>query len=346
MESILQKLFDQKHMLPVKQLKKLDDKHKKILSKMIKGTAVAPDRTVAMNALTKIAPAAARSAIGDMLLDKDTPAYLRAVAATQLGRLGGEATEQKLIDSLKIDKTLVFQIKVAAALGKSGTANSFQALQKMTKQHESEALRRQAALSQVIISFRNNQNKYKPHVPDSKQLLVPRKDLVKSFKIEPGNKSFLNKVLEDIAQDMYGIESSDHVMHALCGRNNYAVVLNKSILETDIKNTFNQPLLTGLIAQQAMVDQSWATRFLLFSWPESKTVINLAGYRTDGYQSYSGSVTIDAGVGQIELTAVRDAPNTPSIIKGYMKDNVIKFTELETEDRVIGKQRPIETKMS
>lgn len=339
METILQRLFDQKHKLPILQLKKLSDKHKKLLSRMVKGTASVPDRTVAMDALTQVSPASARSAIGDVLTADDTPTHLRAVAASQLGRLGGAMIEKKLLDSLAIDKTLVFQIKVAASLGKAGTRNSFPALQKMVRQRQSLALRRQASLSQILISFRNHESKYKPPAASSNKLLIPRDEFKRSFKIEPAKPKFVNSVLEDIRLDLYGIEPSSTAMQMLCGRNNFAVILSKSVMDIRIKEKFSHPSIVGLIAQQAPSDKSWATRYLLLSWPRDSKKFNLCGYRTDGHQSLYGSVTIDADVGQIELTAVGEGANTPSQIKGQIKGKLISFTELITEVQVTGKRR-------
>lgn len=343
METILQRLFDQKHKLPTQQLNKLSDKHKKLLSRMIKGTVPVPDRTVAMDALTHVSPASARLAISDVLIADDTPTHLRAVAATQMGRLGGAAAEKKLLNSLAMDKTLVFQMKVVAALGKIGTSNCLPMLQKMVRQRQSLALRRQASLSQILIAFRNHELKYKPPVLDDNQLLVPRDESTMSFKIEPAKRKLFNSVLEDIRLDMYGIYPSSTAMHVLCGRNNLAVILDKSIVDSSIKEKFSHPAIVGLIAQQAISDQSWATRYLLLSWPRDKKIINLCGYRTDGYQSLAGLVTINADVGQIELTAVRDGANTPSKIKGQIKGKKITFTELVTEGRVVGRHRPKET---
>ncbi len=162
MDSNLQILFDQKHKLTKSQLTALNSNHHKQLVHMAEGTLAAPDRTVAIDALVRIAPSLASQVLNKTLIDRMTPLYLRAVAATQLGRLGGKNAEKVLIKSLDVEKDTFYQLKVAAALGKNGTSSSFQALEKMSRQRKSISLRRQAKLGLMLVGFRNKQAQYLP----------------------------------------------------------------------------------------------------------------------------------------------------------------------------------------
>ena len=227
MDSNLQILFDQKHKLTKSQLTALDSNQHKQLVRMAEGTLAAPDRTVAMDALVRIAPSAAFQVLSKTLIDSLTPLYLRAVAATQLGRLGGKDTEKILIKSLEIEKDTFFQLKVAAALGKNGSTNSFKVLEKMSRQRRSKSLQRQAKLGLMLVGFRNKQTQYLPPKPKKAFLLQPHATKSFSCKGSPAKKKFLKNVSEDIQLDSYGIKLSETAgIRFQCGRNRLLMLLN------------------------------------------------------------------------------------------------------------------------
>ena len=169
----------------------------------------------------------------------------------------------------------------------------------------------------------------KPHVTESL-----------SCKGIPAKKKFLRNVFEDIQLDSYGIQLSETTgIRFQCGRNRLLMLLNNEIMGRRALQKFQkEPVLFGLIAQQAPTDESWATRFLFFAWPKSKKTTMLSSYRTDGYQMMFGSLDIKGEDGNIGMVAVRDGANTPSLIKGKIMAGTIVIDALRTERKVQGKR--------
>ena len=117
------------------------------------------------------------------------------------------------------------------------------------------------------------------------------------------------------------------------------MLLNNEIIgKRSLQKFQKEPVLFGLIAQQAPTDESWATRFLFFAWPKSKKTTHLSSYRTDGYQMMFGTLDIRGEHGNIGMVAVRDGANSPALIKGKIMAGTIVIDELLSEQRIQGKR--------
>ncbi len=343
MEKSLQDLFDSKHVLNNKQLSYIQDKDITLLNKMVSGEISSPDRTVAMDALSRLSPKKARIAISNIFLEPDTPSVIRATAATRLGRLGGTNVEEALLKGLEIKASPVVNIKVVAALGKIGTEHSVKALKRLVE--ISGLLQRQAKFSLYLINFRYHKSDYLPPIPTDANLLVPKREGGNCFKIEPASSDLMSQVIDYLKNDSYGLKLSEKSgFHIDCGSNKFAIVFDESILRAGLIPVIQtKPALVGLVAQRAPVDGSYSNRYIFMAWPiGQEKPIQIAAYRTDGFLVLSGTLDIHEERGTFELFSVKEGANVASRIRGQVERSQIDFQETTTGEKIIGSRSPVQ----
>lgn len=342
MQAKLQRLFDHKHHVPRSDLRALYAGERQALALMIRGQLASPDRVRAMNALTRAEPQAAKEPLVAVLRDRGEPKHLRAAAAVELARVGGGDVEDELIDSLDPDSAEILKIKVAAGLGRVGHKRATAVLQAMVQQGDAP-LRQQARLALMLVELRRRGRTHLP-VPAVHQLMRPRVDRGYAVAVSRVGAGVLEDVLEHVALDTWGLSLSDqHGYRFVCGRNRYVLLLGEDVLAGGLLASMRGSALTGVIAQYAEVDESWAVRFLLLTGPvEQGKEVRMSVYRTNGAMVLTGGL---AGDGAFELVAVLDGANTPARVAGRVREDGFEFEAVESEGQVIGVAAPVAAKV-
>ena len=247
-------------------------------------------RARALNLLAWSRATEAGEALRRVLVHTSEDAALRSVAAIQLARLEGAASEKDLLPAAKRGGPPLLQIKVARALGMIGGPACIAELEKLASS-ENKCLARQAAFSRVLVAFRARQHGFEPKLPEYGQLEPAARRFFSLF-AEPVSEEQIRSC-ESSRIDTYSTEPAwQDGLYVACGPRQFLVFLDARLLDCGIAaSALQDPLLLGIVAQRPSLEAAFSTQWLLLSWPADRGRVQLAVYRPSGELVMQGFAT-------------------------------------------------------
>ncbi len=340
MSQELERVFDSKHTLADAELERLKPEDVDELRRVVLSDDTPVRRAVAVDALARVAPRRAVRALSRILTEAPAPVEVRAAAAMQLAWLSPRRAETEVLRGLEIDERLLFRIKASAALGRIGTSRSLPALEGLIRPGVPRVLVRQAELGLKLIGFREGSDRYLPQAPTPRNLLRPSRDSL-SVVPEATSAEEIDAVLDHLRRDSFGIRlSRTDGARWRCLRCHFAFSINTKLKRSPIKALGHQPMIVGQIAQQAEVDSTWSTRYVLLGWPTDRGKFGFSAYRTDGTMAFFGEGTGSERELAFEMSAVREGAVAPMRMAGGVRGGRVVLDRIDAATRVVGARRP------
>jgi len=325
-EEMLFALFDSKHGLDRQIVARLEQADQEQVREMVLGRVPSPDRGRAMDILVVAGWPGAAEVLGRVLLNPEEEDLLRASAASYLGRLGGRAAEDVLLESLTTPMQTLVRVKLAGALGRAGTRRSMGALQELANRDE-EPVRRSARLGLSVVAYREGQRGFDLPVPEPEEMLDLDPGKALPFSVRPTHLDELGRAREWVSRSPYGIRLAEWPLYLIeFGELCQLFALDARALESNLAALLaERPLLLGAIATYSAEDESYATQWLLLTWPAEGGRFHMAVYDTAGTPVlYSFGIT-DSRVAEFMLRAVQGSGNAPISLQGRIRGSAFTF---------------------
>jgi len=341
-EQDIEALFRSKHTLNQAVVERLDAADLERIGEMALGQRHCQDRGRAMDILAAAQIPAAYQPLGQVLLNPNEHQVLRARAASLLGRLGGNEAEGILRLALSSPTELIVRIKIVAALGRAGSTDAIAALEAVSDDPD-EMLRKQARFSLAVIAYRDGLPGYDLPAAEPGEVIPLEPGAAAPFEIRaapPGESGALERWLE---ARPFGLHlSPEHAYLVNCAAERMAVILNAEWAAGNLAaQVLERRLLAGLLGYCSPEDGSYATMWLLFSWPAGGERFNAAAYRTDGTPVLFGAGTSDGDIAQYELAAVRGRGTTAVAVGGRVERSSLVFSTTLSGTTREGQREPL-----
>jgi hypothetical protein len=311
-------LFHSEHTIDRSALERLRPEDFRELRETVRGRIEEPHRVRAMRVLVDATGLEAMKPLAEVVGNRDEDPVVRAVAASQLGRLGRMA-QDSLAEALDPSQPTV-AIAAAGALAKAGTPDVVPRLDELARAAEQGALARQARFAATVISFRSREPGHEPPPPSEDEILsVPEGERL-PIVMRPARRSERENALRDLERDTYGIALAPQLAFVTCAPERMLVCLDGERLGSDVGHAFDAPLLAGLIARRDPVQRRFSPRWLILSWPWEVGTVAVAVHRPSGERFMSGEGRLEGRSGHFELRAVRGRGNEPVELTGTMED--------------------------
>jgi hypothetical protein len=342
MTNRLDEIFSRSHKLDRSSLEALEQRDFQGLRSMTLGEKGSPNRIRAMEALVITGAPEAPEVLDTVVRDTSADAYLRASAATQLGRVDQPEAEGILLNQLPTVTESLVQMSIVKALTRVGSVASLDALARLAREDPDPAVRRQASFSCSVVAYRNGLSGYELPVPTASEILKldPSSALTVTFGRASAEET--QATLASLGDDTYGLTLSNEEGYRIeCGTLRMLLCLNADLAQRGITAlTEKGTMLLGLVAQRSSIDGSFSTRLLAFAWTATQGHFNLAVYRTDGQQLLFGSGVVDDGGATFDLNAVGGTGSKAVLLRGRLQGPIISIVEALSSRFTIGQKVP------
>jgi HEAT repeats len=342
MTNSLDEIFSRSHKLDRSALEALEQRDLQELRSMTLGEKDSPNRIRAMEALVNTGIPEASEVLDTVVKDTNVDAYVRASAATQLGRVDQPETEAILLNQLPTVTEPVVRMKIVQALARLGSVPSLGELARLAREDPDPAVRRQASFSCSVVAYRNGLSGYELPVPAASEILKldPSSALAVTFGSTSAEET--QATLASLGDDTYGLTLSNEVGYRIeCGLLRMLLGLNEDLVQHGITAlTEKGTMLLGLVAQRSSIDGSFSTRMLAFAWTATQGQFSLAVHRTDGKQLLFGSSVVDDGGATFDLNGVGGTGSKAVLLRGRFEGTLISITEALSSRTTIDHQAP------
>jgi HEAT repeats len=342
MTNPLDEIFSRSHKLDRSTLEALTQRDLQELRSMTLGQKESPNRIRAMEALVKTGVPETSEVLDTVVKDTSADAYLRASAATQLGRIDQPEAEGVLLNQLPTVTEPVVRMKIVKALARIGSVASLDALARSAREDPDPTVRRQASFSCSVVAYRNGISGYELPVPTSSEILKldPSSALAVTFGRASAEET--QAALASLGDDTYGLTLSNEEGYRIeCGALRMLLALDADLVRDGITAlTEKGTMLLGLVAQRSSIDGSFSTRLLAFAWAETQDHFNLAVHRTGGQQLLFGSGVVDDGGVNFDLNAVGGTGSMAVLLRGRLQGTLISITEALSSRTTIAQKVP------
>jgi hypothetical protein len=293
----------------------------------------------ALNALVRSERSAETRAITARILsDARQPNRVRSLAALNLSLMPAPETERALIQNLRgVDTRL--QASVAKALGRIGTVEAFEQLQRLDT--DSELVRRQVAFAKQTIAYRSVSPAPDLQAERTRSTMAQRSALAAldkpsaparsttgwaTFPAKPVTGRPVQEKVGNLWGSTYGLTLNQTLgLEVDCGTAKHFLFLDERLQRGRfLAGLRSRPSIIGLLAPEPEPEHHETIRYVLLANPADQGIA-LSVTRTNGELVYGGNGTLTQGGLRFTLRDV-GLTRTPTEITGQVSDDDIQLT--------------------
>ena len=311
------------------------------IREMALGVRPTSDRHRAIDLIGAARPPEATATLVQLLRPTE-PVGVRAAAAVYLGRIGGSQAEAALTRIISETDDPLLLAKIASGLARCGTPTSLPSLERLEISRD-RVVQQLAKFATAVVAYRHDVPGHDLEAPSSHDLIEPPQQRRQAVSIRPSAPDEVAHVLAWIRQDAFGLNLAPGLSQTLdCQPSRLLILFDHSATINLFEHLFARRRLAALVANRAQEGGSYSVRWLVLTTPRSRDRVDCTLCRTDGVQSYYGTLDRSPEGARFTLKGVAGAGVIGALLMGSIEPTGFRIEEAWSDLGTRSRRSPIQ----